>query len=794
MSRPLLVIAFISTALGVVLSEAEARKWTDRSGKYSVEAELVDFQAGVARLRKTDGNVIAIRAELLSEADQQYLRNRNAPSLAATAADVLKRNCYLCHGQDGSDEGGMNYVINLQRLVDEGQVIAGEADHSPLMRRIEGGEMPPEGETPRPTTEEVAALKKWIAEGAPHDAAPQPRSFVAVEKLQKTIQADLEAMDERDRRHMRYLSITHLYNAGLSEDELQTFRLALAKLLNSLSWERELVSPAPLNAVSTLFRIDLRDLRWSAATWSQIAARYPYGVRHPGRAADEVRRGAGAEIPLLHGDWFVAEASRPPLYHAILQLPPTREELESLLRIDFAQNIRQDRAARAGFQDSGVSEHPRIIERHRTSDGACWLSYDFAGNTGDRNFFVHPLDFKADGSEVIFSLPNGLLAYMVFDAESKRLDKAPTSIVKDTTQVDAAVVNGISCMRCHAAGIIPKRDEVRPHVAASARAFVDQRDAVDALYVPDDQLQQLIGEDRRRFSEALGRLGITRLSAQGEPVFNTARRFRESLGADLAAAELDMTTAELQKRLDQHVSLQRVLGPLRVAGGSIGRDAFDEFFGKLAAELRMGQYIAPSTAPIDDAGEDRSRESGRLFDLGGRNRLPSFLEPPRAAVISDKNGLRLPGSTYVRTRLGNYMTKDFVFEVVYKSSEHDGVLFFGFGEGLPEPGFGEPTASIKLKIHPPNAQHKGVVRISRGGDGGGNAVGEVRKTGVHRVTIAKQGDSLTFSIDVDNDGPTSDDVERTLPDFKSYAPYLHEKNTHLYFGGAGAFTQVGLAD
>jgi len=47
------------------------------------------------------------------------------------------------------------------------------------------------------------------------------------------ILADVEKkIPERDRRYARYFTLAHLYNAGLSEDELQTYRHGLSKLVN----------------------------------------------------------------------------------------------------------------------------------------------------------------------------------------------------------------------------------------------------------------------------------------------------------------------------------------------------------------------------------------------------------------------------------------------------------------------------------------------------------------------------------------------------------------------------------
>ena len=56
------------------------RKWTDITGKFSVEAELVDVGDGKVRLKKENGKVVSIPIERLSLSDrsfvdQQRLRN-----------------------------------------------------------------------------------------------------------------------------------------------------------------------------------------------------------------------------------------------------------------------------------------------------------------------------------------------------------------------------------------------------------------------------------------------------------------------------------------------------------------------------------------------------------------------------------------------------------------------------------------------------------------------------------------------------------------------------------------------
>jgi hypothetical protein len=49
------------------------RKWTDASGTFSIEADLIEVKEGKACLRRTDGTKLSIPVEKLSEGDQQYL-------------------------------------------------------------------------------------------------------------------------------------------------------------------------------------------------------------------------------------------------------------------------------------------------------------------------------------------------------------------------------------------------------------------------------------------------------------------------------------------------------------------------------------------------------------------------------------------------------------------------------------------------------------------------------------------------------------------------------------------------
>ncbi len=67
----MLLVGLSLTAVSPVL----AREWTDHTGRYSVEAELVEVKDGKAWLRKTDGKVVAVEVTRLSKTDRDYLES-----------------------------------------------------------------------------------------------------------------------------------------------------------------------------------------------------------------------------------------------------------------------------------------------------------------------------------------------------------------------------------------------------------------------------------------------------------------------------------------------------------------------------------------------------------------------------------------------------------------------------------------------------------------------------------------------------------------------------------------------
>lgn len=543
-------------------------------------------------------------------------------ALAEQVKRVFAANCYRCHGENGAAEGKMAYVTDLAALARKQKVLPRDPLNSKLYKRLVSADdpMPPLADeddkpvTRRPSQAEIALVRQWIEAGAPADAAAavaSARAPVSEADVLAAIDRDLSRADDRAQPFLRYFTITHLYNAGLGDDELQTFRGGLSKLVNSLSWGRQVVVPAPIDAARAIFRIDLRDYKWNEHTWARILAADPYGVTYSTPTARDVYARTRCALPYVRADWFVFAASRPPLYHDVLELPDGDAELERILKVDVAEDIRTERVARAGFNGSGVASNNRIIQREDSPYGAYWKSYDFRKPGADdrKNVFAHPLGpgpepgfFEQDGGEIIFNLPNGLQAYMLVNGEGRRIDKGPADVVSDPKQADRAVVNGVSCMSCHVNGMIGKTDQVRDTVLNNPAGYDANTAAlVKALYPPRATLDALLKDDAGRFLAAVARTQAAR--TRSEPIVSLSLQFQSDLDASLAAAEAGVTPQRLREVVARSPALASRLGALNIPGGTVQRDVFVAVFGELVRTIGPGTFLPPTgDSPVAGAG------------------------------------------------------------------------------------------------------------------------------------------------------------------------------------------------
>lgn len=563
------------------------------------------------------------------------------PDPAAQAARVLTERCARCHGQNGVALKNV-FVLNRDRLIASRIVVPGDPG-SLLLKMVESNAMPPGG--PALSDEEKKILRDWVMAGAPQwndKTGSANRAFVDEQKLTALIEQDLLNQPQRSRQFLRYFSLAHLYNAGVSEQDLETYRAALGKLINSLSWHKEITRPAVVDSARTVFRIDLRDYNWTAATWELLLSAYPYGLRSA--EGSNVTRISGAQVPYVRADWFAANASVPPLYHDLLALPRSAVDLERQLGVDVSRDLAEEKnIARAGLRASGVSQNNRVLERHVSLHGAYWKSFDFRNSTDQQNIFQHPLAFKPAGSEIIFNLPNGLQAYLVVDGLERRINEAPVAIVSDRTSADDPVIrNGRSCMSCHYDGVRQFRDETRPVIQANSTSTFDREKAL-ALYLTQENLDRLIERDRERFRAAVTLAsGAAASVPYEEPINALARRFAADLSLSQAAAEAGLEPADFQERVRRSGRLAQLgYAQLLVPGGAIKRDAWDGHFDELALELGLGR---PVSRPAPGARNSSPATVKRLTPTPFIGSSPeSILRATRTISVSSMTMFLKPG-------------------------------------------------------------------------------------------------------------------------------------------------------
>jgi hypothetical protein len=433
------------------------------------------------------------------------------------------------------------------------------------------------------------------------------RKTVTVKDIETAIDIDLASLSSQERRFTRYFTLVNLYNGGVSSKELAAFRNGLSKMLNSLSYNRDIIPPKPVDLEKLIFRVNLRDYGWSRFSWDEISRRDPYAFFTNSSTERNIRRNTGVRFQsYARADWFAVNGLQAPLYHLLLDIPQNIRNLEFQIGVNADNNIRRREVVRGGFNGSGVSQQNRIVEWHDSKFGGYWKSYDFEPSNGRRrrNIFEFPLEnrnfggegFDFAGGEMIFQLPNGLSGYILTDANGRRIDKAPTQIVADPTRPDVAVANGLSCFRCHHSGMIPFRDMIRDHVQKNSFAF-SRRDSeiVENIYAPQSIQLGKLREYDLRFSSAIKQLGFPYAPAGGinesnEPVYLLARQFEAEIPITLVAGEFGLTPSEFLTSLAKSRFLSRRIGNLTL-DATIKREILEDNFGFIVKEFRLGEPL-----------------------------------------------------------------------------------------------------------------------------------------------------------------------------------------------------------
>jgi mono/diheme cytochrome c family protein len=488
----------------------------------------------------------------------------------AAAENVLRVNCGQCHGPQltpAAARAGMNFIDDIDALVNDGKLVPLAASESPVVRRMREGSMPPLGnEGPRPSARDIELVADFVdnplfwPEYRP--VASCEGQLFTFDQLYEAVQQDVRGFDSDDRDTLRYVTLTNRYNAGACADTLDRERFAILKLVNMLSTRASIGTPEAIDENRLIYRIDLRDYNWDREVevggtqfrdgWEAIIASSPYAVPFVGDQADDVREDTLTDVPVMNADALLDVAALGDLYYGLIGVDVGQSLgtfISDELGIDVEDNIADGDAVRAGTTRSAISRQDRVVERHELGrrQGSYWQSFDFAADDAGESIFSEPFSFNQGGTEAIFSLPNGMLGFIIADDDDNIVGES--DILLDTFQDDFVARTSVSCSNCHAQGFNPVVDEVGPFVFENRRRLGrDDFEAVSEIYLEPAAFAEIIEQDSSVYLQALQRAGLP--TTGSDPVAGSYVRFNLDVDLAGAAGELGVTPEDLRDNLN----------------------------------------------------------------------------------------------------------------------------------------------------------------------------------------------------------------------------------------------------
>jgi hypothetical protein len=512
---------------------------------------------------------------------------------------MLERECSACHEGPSAER---DRFLDLEMLLVDA-MRPGAAETSYLVTWLQYGDARREHAGVRVSTEELGVLIDYVNSLPSLEDCPG-YDHVDRDRAQELMLSDISRRAPADRPFIRYVGALQASPpSGCSSGPPGLG--AFVNLVNTISLSPEIVPFGEVVEGAPMFALDLRDYGWAtpidvdgstpghfADRWSAIVAGAgPYALELQGPEADAVKQQTQTSVPLLSATVFVASASAGPLYAALVGVGSDVSALATSLGVD-AEGSTLQRAAVFGAD----ALPDRVVTRHEqgVSTGSAWWTreeLEGPGGASGTGLARDPVHYASRGTEVMFTLPNGLFAFAVAGADGRRLDELPcTSDLPCTGSIRART--SVTCRACHGDSPGSVTDEVLPYLDADPSRYSAELVPLVREQYRDDLWRPLEADQARAFAarEAVG----VRFGNGSIPL--TYHDFKDHpLGAVRAADDLGVQVEQLRAAVTALGNSAPELAPL-LADGEVDRDTFTAYFQRLACAIE-GPRNQPSRCP-----------------------------------------------------------------------------------------------------------------------------------------------------------------------------------------------------
>jgi hypothetical protein len=436
--------------------------------------------------------------------------------------------------------------------------------------------------------------------------------------------ADCRALPAQLRPLVRYLWIGNL-------QDRETALKVLTFHVNQLSRNPELIPPKVVSA--NLLRVNLLDYQWDREVWERLAALDPYfhpqvdveeveqwGIRQRDGTYTEIeQRKTGKKVrqvvagskeiadlysltasasPLLRADWWFSQTARQLSltnketgvgYYDWLGIKD-RKSFEKLIRLDPKASQEVQKEMRAAVEKSGIATQGRQIVRYQSITGAAYTTFDTDDGSGDGNPIrnLKRGAFKHKAEEHYGTLPNGLFAFLLCDADGAKQSSAPDFIGVDDSPLrtgrDARIHPCLSCVRCHVeGGLRPIDDWVRRRAKDISSPDYGELLTLRRQYFSN--LNRQLEKDRQVYREALKDCNGWTPEKNATEFSKMFSRYTSPVDCETAAVELGVTVEKLRRTFANYPE-PSLAGLAAQPCEPIQRVHFEELFGTAMGALK----------------------------------------------------------------------------------------------------------------------------------------------------------------------------------------------------------------